>query len=81
MQVLFYSTPIVYPLSVVPDDVLWLYELNPLVRFIEAFRNILYDLRFPSLVTTLYLLAWSAGMVAFGLWVFSKLDRRLAEEV
>jgi ABC-2 type transport system permease protein len=81
MQVLFYSTPIVYPLSVVPDKWLWLYELNPLVRFIEAFRNVLYDLRFPSLVTTLYLVAWSAGMVAFGLWVFSKLDRRLAEEV
>jgi ABC-2 type transport system permease protein len=81
MQILFYSTPIVYPLDVVPDDWLWLYELNPLVRFVEAFRNVLYDLRFPSLVTTLYLIAWTVAMMGIGLWVFSKLDRRLAEEV
>jgi ABC-2 type transport system permease protein len=90
MQILFYSTPIVYPLKVVPENkeilgvdvpVRQIYELNPLVRFVEAFRDVLYDLRFPSLETTLYLIAWSAAMVGFGLWVFSKLDRRLAEEV
>jgi ABC-2 type transport system permease protein len=89
LQILFYSTPIVYPLSVVEDtekEVLGIplvdiYELNPLVRFVEAFRAVLYDLRFPSLGTSLYLVAWAVGMVALGLWVFSKLDRRLAEEV
>ena len=24
-----------------------LYELNPMTRFVEAFRDVLYDLRFP----------------------------------
>jgi ABC-2 type transport system permease protein len=90
LQVLFYSTPIVYTLDLVPENkevlgvdvpVRTIYELNPLVQFVEAFRDVLYDLRFPSLGTTLYLIAWSTATVAFGLWVFSKLDRRLAEEV
>jgi lipopolysaccharide transport system permease protein len=90
LQILFYSTPIVYPLRVVPENseilgvdvpVRDLYMLNPLVQLFEAFRDVLYDLRFPSLATMAYLIAWAGGMLAVGLWVFSKLDRRLAEEV
>lgn len=90
LQVLFYLTPIVYPMTLVPDDaVIWgheipvraLYELNPLVGFVEAYRDVLYDLRFPPIGDWLYLVAWAAAMGALGLWVFAKLDRRLAEEV
>jgi ABC-type polysaccharide/polyol phosphate export permease len=55
--------------------------LNPLVRLFECFRDVLYDLRFPPLFDLAYVIAWAAGAVVFGMWVFSKLDRRLAEEV
>jgi ABC-2 type transport system permease protein len=90
MQALFYSAPIVYPLSVVPKNkeilgvdvaVREIYRLNPLVRFIEGFRDVLYNLRMPSLDTLLYLIAWSAGLLVVGMWVFRKLEPRLAEEV
>jgi ABC-2 type transport system permease protein len=90
MQALFYSAPIVYPISVVPKHkeilgidvpVREIYRLNPLVRFIEAFRDALYNLRMPSAETLLYLIAWSAGLLFVGLWVFRKLEPRLAEEV
>lgn len=90
MQALFYSAPIVYPITVVPKSkevlgvdvpVLEIYRLNPLVRFIEGFRDVLYNLRMPSVGTLLYLLAWSAGLLVAGLWVFRKLEPRLAEEV
>ena len=65
LLVLFYSAPIVYPITVVPvhAHVLGmeiplrrLYRLNPLVRFVEAFRAVLYDLRFPPLWDTMYLM-------------------------
>jgi len=59
----------------------WLYRLNPLVHVVQAFRSVLYDLRFPPFRSTAYIVAWAVGSVAFGLWVFSRLDRRLAEEV
>ncbi len=90
IQVLFYSAPIVYPLRLVPKTVNvaglsvpagFLYRLNPLVQFVQAYRNVLYDLRFPPIGSCLYLLAWTAGILAFGLWAFGKLDRRIAEEV
>jgi lipopolysaccharide transport system permease protein len=90
LQALFYATPIVYPISLVPDEgtlfgieipVGFLYRLNPLVHVVQAFRSVLYDLRFPPLNSTLYIVGWAIGSVIFGLWVFSRLDRRLAEEV
>jgi ABC-2 type transport system permease protein len=90
LQVLFYTAPIVYPIRYVPVQaeilgvtvpVLRIYRLNPLVRFVESFRAVLYDLRFPPLGDVAYLMLWAAGMLALGLWVFGRLDRRLAEEV
>jgi len=90
LQALFYSAPIVYPIRYVPRHghvlglsipVRTIYELNPLVKFVSAFRNVLYDLRFPPIGDIGYLVAWSAAMLVLGLWVFSKLERRLAEEL
>jgi len=90
MKILFYTVPVVYPLSLVPKHkevaglsipVRQLYELNPLVAMIECFRAVLYDLRFPSLGDFTYFLAWAVAFFAFGWWIFSKLEPRLAEEV
>jgi ABC-type polysaccharide/polyol phosphate export permease len=58
-----------------------IYELNPIVQFVECYRDALYDLRFPPLLSVLYLIAWAAVMMGVGLAVFQRLDRRLAEEV
>jgi len=90
MMALFYSAPIVYPIKYVPKTahvlgmtipLRTIYELNPLVTFVESYRNALYDLRFPPIGDLAYLVAWAVVLLAFGLWVFGKLDRRLAEEL
>ncbi len=90
LQAMFYTAPIVYPLSFVPKEATvfgWeiplrsLYELNPLVTFIGCYRNVLYDLRFPPVGDLAYLVAWAAASITLGLWAFSRLDGRLAEEV
>jgi ABC-type polysaccharide/polyol phosphate export permease len=88
LQALFYSAPIVYPMRFVVDastrtsfPLLRVYELNPLVRFVDAYRAVLYDLRFPALSDMLYTSVWAVAMLALGLFVFHRLDRRLAEEV
>jgi ABC-type polysaccharide/polyol phosphate export permease len=58
-----------------------IYELNPLVVLVECYRDAMYDLRFPPFLRVLYLILWSVVLVAIGLAVFQRLDRRLAEEV
>jgi lipopolysaccharide transport system permease protein len=40
LQFWMYLTPIIYPLSMVPERFRWLYDLNPMVGIVEGFRNV-----------------------------------------
>lgn len=90
MQALFYSAPIVYPISAVPAHahvlgvnlpVGRLYRLNPLVQFVLDFRSTLYDLRMPSIGSLAYLVGCTVVALTFGYWFFVRHDGRLPEEV
>jgi ABC-type polysaccharide/polyol phosphate export permease len=81
LQMWFYGTPIVYSVDEVPGGLRFLYEINPMVGFVEAYRDCLYDLRFPPLLDTAYLVAVAAASLALGLFVFSRLEPKLAEEL
>jgi len=85
LQIWFYGTPIIYPLSLVQQHLsgaaLKLYELNPMSQFVKAYRNVLYDLRFPSPATWGYLIAVSAFSLVVGATVFRRFEGRLAEEL
>jgi ABC-2 type transport system permease protein len=87
LQIWFYATPIVYPITVVHDalrkrpELFTLYKLNPMVRFVEAYRDCLYDLRSPPLLDSLYLVGVSLATLALGVFVFSRLEPKLAEEL
>jgi lipopolysaccharide transport system permease protein len=90
MQLWFYATPVIYPLSLVPERrEVWgvdvpikaLYNLNPMVRYVEAIRDCLYHLRLPSPTTTLYMVVVSTATLALGILVFARLEPKLAEEL
>jgi lipopolysaccharide transport system permease protein len=87
LQVWFYTAPIVYPMSLVQKELgttgwkITLYNLNPLTRFVEAFRDVLYDLRFPPLDHLLYLIIVSVAALGAGMAVFGRLEGRVAEEL
>lgn len=89
-QIWFYLTPIVYPLHVVPEratllgldlPVRTLLYANPMVGFVEAFRDCLYDLQLPPAALLGYLVVVSLGTFASGLWLFGRLEGKLAEEL
>lgn len=45
LQILFFATPIFYPVSAVPEELRWVLNWNPLTVFIEQARNVfLYGL-------------------------------------
>jgi ABC-2 type transport system permease protein len=90
-QVWFYITPILYPVSLVAGlsedvgplfgsvTVLDLYLLNPIGEFAEAFRNLLYDNRWPDLSTTLTCVAWGVAAFFIGYAIFKRHEKGLAE--
>lgn len=83
----FYLTPVLYPPSFVPDTsvaglgVTWrdISLLNPMARFMQAYRNVFYDLRVPGFETMLWLLAWSLLVFFLGLRFFVRRADRFAE--
>ncbi len=93
LQLWFYATPIVYPLSFVQSfverhhaqlhgvPVLALYHLNPMVGFVESYRRVLYDLRWPAFGDLAYITVASVGMLLVGALLFRRFEPRLAEEL
>ncbi len=83
LQVLFYATPVIYPLSQLGEGsrLVRLFRLNPLTRLMDCWRAVLYDLRWPALGDVAYVAGFSVALIAFGLFVFSRLQGRLVEEL
>lgn len=84
LNIWFYATPIIYPptLDSIPDWARRLQSvLNPMTQFVEAYRNVLFDLRWPAAETWLYLVVVSVVSLAVGAAGFRRLEPRLAEEL
>ena len=92
LQMWLYLTPIIYPLSLVqeqsnrigglfgsPITIEGIYVVNPMVHFVEVFRNLLYDNRWPGVNEWLVCVAWAVGALVVGVIVFRRNERRLAE--
>jgi len=75
MPAIFYSSPIAYTSSVIPEKFLWLMKLNPLYHFITILREILYYNNVPSLTQFLVIIALAAAPLALGGYIFKRLER------
>ena len=93
LQMWFYLTPILYPVSYVAEQekrlqaeghdvpVVALFKLNPMEHFVAAFRALLYDNRFPAATDLLWCALTAAVALTAGLLVFGRYEGRLAEEL
>jgi lipopolysaccharide transport system permease protein len=92
LQMWMYLTPIIYPATLVSDQsdeigYLWgtgltvdfIYNLNPMTHFVEIFRNLLYDNRWPDATEWLICALWAAVSLFIGVIVFRKNEKNLAE--
>jgi ABC-type polysaccharide/polyol phosphate export permease len=81
LPALMYLTPIIYPISIVPD--LWrpMLAMNPLAYVLEIVRDPIYYGILPSHLTLLLAIVMSIGSVAFGWMIFSRLAPRFHAHV
>ena len=63
LLVWFYLTPIIYPLSILPERFIPLFRLNPLVHLLQIFRLLIYEGAMPS--TTLWGMAFLLALLTF----------------
>jgi ABC-2 type transport system permease protein len=88
IQIWFYASPIIYSVDRVATadadnslPLVTIYRLNPMTRFIEAYRDLLYDLRWPPAQDMVFLGVVSSVTLLAGYWIFLRLEPRLAEEL
>ncbi|MCB0098932.1 MAG: ABC transporter permease, partial [Caldilineaceae bacterium] len=80
LQIWLYATPIVYPITVVPEHLRWLYFLNPMAGIIEAYRAVLLQQQAPA--STLVIAAIIAAfMLAAGYLFFKRVEAQFADLV
>jgi ABC-type polysaccharide/polyol phosphate export permease len=80
LNLLFYVTPILYPLSEVPQPYRDLLYLNPLAPLIEAWRDLLVSNQLPGVDLWPSLLLTALTLTA-GSWVFGKLRPTFADHL
>ena len=59
----------------------FVYKLNPMVHYVTAYRNLLYDGRMPGASSMAYLVGLTLVVLVFGWMVFRRLEARLVEEL
>lgn len=84
LQLLFFLTPVLYPLDFVPETAFGLptrsiVAANPIAQFVIMLRQILYDGVAPGIGQFGYVLAWTAGLVALAALLYRRTGRRLGE--
>lgn len=67
-----YLTPIIYPISILPEWMLYIVKINPLYYYVSYFRNVMIYGVVPSFTDNMVCITFSVIMLLIGLAVFKK---------
>ncbi len=81
IQILLYASPVAYALSSVPEDLRWLFEINPVTWFLETFRWSLLGTDLPPTWQILALVVAAPLIFLGGTLVFQKNEREFADYI
>lgn len=81
MQLGFFLSPVVYPISTVPEKYLSYYMLNPVTQIMQIYRQSLLYAETPSALSLAFILLSAIVIIMLGSAIFRRLERRFAEEL
>lgn len=79
LQVIFYITPIIYPLGLLPSFVQRYIFANPLSIIVEGAKAALFGQAAPSVAHVVYVSVFCVGFFVCGYFFFKKRIRKIAE--
>lgn len=79
IQIWMYASPVIYPLSLIPEHLRWVYSLNPMVGVIEGFRWALLGQGSPDVTALTISAVGIVVLLAGGLVFFKHMERSLAD--
>lgn len=81
IQLMMYASPIVYPLSIVPEKYKWIILMNPVTSIIETFKYALLGVGDFSWLQLLYSLGFTILLFLIGLIIFHKVEKSFTDTV
>jgi lipopolysaccharide transport system permease protein len=81
VQCWLYASPVVYPVSLVPEEWRLLYSLNPMVGVLEGFRWALLDKARPDLAVMTVSTVVVVGLLFGGMIYFKHMERIFADVI
>lgn len=78
VQIMMYVSPVVYPVSIVPDRFHWVLALNPMAGIIDAYRSAILGKPWNLSMLTISVLV-TLALLVFGLFYFRRTERRFAD--
>jgi lipopolysaccharide transport system permease protein len=81
MQIAMYLSPIVYPASLVPEKIRWLYELNPVAVMVDSMRWVVLGTNEPSLAGVGVFSAATVLLFWGGTKVFRGMEGNLVDRI
>ena len=81
LQIGFFATPVIYPLSVFPPYLLKILSYNPLAQVIFLARDVTLYSKVPNLSSFVFVIFIAVVILGIGYAIFMRLDPRFAEEL
>jgi lipopolysaccharide transport system permease protein len=79
LQILFYLSPIIYPVSIIPHRFQFLVNLNPIALLVQAYRDVIVYNRQPDWFSLVYPAALGVTLLVFGYRHFKANEDRFAD--
>ncbi len=77
----FYLTPVLYPVTLIPPQYRWIFDINPMAIFIHAYRRVLLHGDAPDVERLLIGFAISIVVFLFGYYAFKKMEPGFADSI
>lgn len=79
LQLLFFLTPVIYPINSVPENFQMIFLLNPLAPIIQGFRDVITYGMAPNLISLGYPLVSGIVLLTIGFSVFKSFENEMAD--
>jgi lipopolysaccharide transport system permease protein len=79
MQLFFWATPIVYPLSIIPEKFQYLLRYNPLYPLVQGYQDLILYGRTPEIMQIGTIALFSCGLLGLSLFVFRRASPEMVD--
>jgi lipopolysaccharide transport system permease protein len=81
LNLLFWATPLIYPMSILPEPIQKAIEWNPLVPIFRTLQGIFLEHKMPDFSTLLYPSVFAAVFVALAVYAYRRLYGAILDEL